>query len=349
MKYGLPDLSSESDKYADSSDDDMATEKIAWPKWDGKTSNFSFFLTQLETRAELAVEASMKAKTVCFQMVQCLPPEKQHLVQFWFKEGGPKKDWNWKDFAAHFALQYEDKQAKKTALEELSRMRMGAAQYFTDFMSDFEYKLALAGGSGWPAEARLGYLETGLNGRLRAALVTLDLPEDYNAWTEKVKLTAGRLEGLADYRPKGSTQTSTYFLSQPGSVSIRGGSDSAKGSSAGKKDFEGDTIMGNTSINALVAALTAAMRDQGSGGEKRNSGSSDSRPRAQWKSSEAYQKLVEKDLCGRCEKPGHWSRNCPTYKAARRPAQVTRVSTAPAQAAPTGKVVESENSDSENE
>ena len=106
--------------------------------------------------------------------------EKQHLVGHWFQQGGKNADYNWSEFADHFALQFEDKQARKAALEELSRMRQGATQYFTDYASDFEYKLAIAGGQSWPDEARLGYLEVGLNKVLRTALVITTLPTSYN-------------------------------------------------------------------------------------------------------------------------------------------------------------------------
>jgi Retrotransposon gag protein len=290
----------------------MSTHRIAWPKWDGKTKSFPFFLAQLRVRVAVATDQTGQIR--CFQMVQCLPLEKQYLVAHWFGEGGPDKDYNWEKFADHFALQFEDKQAKKAALEELSRMRQGATQFFTDFVSDFEYKLSVAGGHGWPDEAKLGFLENGINNCLRTALVTVTLPMIYNEWLTQVKLIAGRVESLASYRPKGSTGTKTWYLDLPSSTNLSN-TGSGEPTAAPRKDSTGDTIMGGTDLNALAAAVVQAIEANHQGRRKAGKG----KPRAPWRTREAFGKLVERGVCVRCEKTGHMGRNCPDFRAPSNP------------------------------
>src|ERR1700744_207256 len=270
--------------------------KTPWPKWSGAVEDYPFFHTRLECRiAEGASDLSQKM--ICYRMVETLPEKKPKLVANWFNTGGKNKDWNWKEFLKHFALQFEDKQAKRAASDELSRMRQGATQLFSDFVSDFEYKLAIAGGSDWPADVRLSYVHAGINTALRTALVTMALPEnDYDEWMTAVKLVAGKLENLATYRQKGSTvQNKTWLLRQPGTIGYHPSAES----SAPKTDHQGDTIMGGTDINAIVTAVVNAMNK----GKSNSRGSSDSRPRAPWRTPKAFKRLLDQGVCSRCEKP----------------------------------------------
>lgn len=293
--------------------------KIPWPKWDGTTASFLFFLTQLKVRVKTGCNG-YPPELICYHMIQTLPPEKQRLVGHWFENGGPDRDYDWKKFADHFSLQFENKQAKKAATEELSRMRQGSTQYFTDYVSDFEYKLAIAGGIGWPDEVRLSLLQTGINTALKTMLVSVSLPDDkYDDWMTTVKIIAGKMESLATYRPNGSTQTKTWFLRQPGSVGYTGSSGSGT-APAPRVDAMGDTIMGGSNINAIVAAVVGAMNARG-----RGNGAADGRPRAAWKTKDVFSRLMERGLCIRCEKSGHMGRNCPEFRAAANPGRDSRV------------------------
>lgn len=295
----------------------LQADKVPWPKWDGRVESFDFYIQQLRMRTELC-ERSANIK--CYMMVQTLPEAKKHLIAEWFKTGGEDGKWDWAKFLDFFDLQFANKQAKKAALEELSRMRQGRSQWFTDFVSDFEYKLSVAGGSGWPVSAKLGYLETGINEALQTQLVALDLPEnDYSKWLAQVKRVAGKMEALPGYRPRGSTSTKTWYLTQPGTAIPSTVGPLAESATKITVDAQGDTIMGNTSINAIVAAVVSAMK---SSGQTRQS---DSRPRAPWRTKEAFGRLMELGVCVRCEKAGHLGKNCPNFRPAANP-QFSRVS-----------------------
>lgn len=282
-----------------------------------------------------------------------MPERKQKLVADWFGSGGESGTWAWREFLDHFTTQFENKQAKEEAAEDLSRMRQGATQWFKDFLSDFEYKLTIAGGRKWPDSMRVALVRSGINLTLKTALSTKVLAVDnYVEWMRIVKVVAGQIEGLPSYRPKGSSpsQAKTWHLRQPGTAGYNTASPNVGGSSASPKvDHQGDTIMGGTDINAIVMAVVAAMNGQKKGKGK---GGNDSRPCAPWRTPEAFRRLLDKGLCSRCEKSGHVGRNCTEFRPAVNPksTQVSLTDTTATSANDKKKDKEKcEESDSENE
>ncbi|KAI0998657.1 hypothetical protein K3495_g9540 [Podosphaera aphanis] len=165
-------------------------------------------------------------------------------------------------------------------------------------------------------------LNAAVNKKSRRALVPVNLPStlNYQTFVVELKEVAGKLEALLDYRPKGSTQTGTKLGAPKGGNSLFVASNP-------QTDEEGDTIMGGT--NALVATITSMIQQQLEGGissmglerGKSNNGHKEAsrKPQAPWRSRGEFRKLVERGVCVRCTKPGHSGRECPTFRAARRP------------------------------
>ena len=228
-----------------------------WPKWDGKTGTFANFQSQLRVKIEEDRHLLGSDRAVCYGVLQTLPVARQARAHCWFNTGGPDGRYDWEEFLTELVSLFEDKLAKQTATKQLTRMRQGGQQFFTDFLQDFEYTLQQCGGSGWPDHAKLSYLNAGINTTLQTALITADLPEDnYAQWKKRVAVMAGRLESLPSYRPKGATHTKTWH--------VGGGSSSGKSHliatdpvQGQRVDAEGDTQMGG--INAIVAAVVNAM------------------------------------------------------------------------------------------
>jgi hypothetical protein len=321
--------------------------RIPWPKWSGEIEDYAFYHQRLACRIEEAT-SELSNKMICYQMVETLPEKKQKLVADWFGSGGENGDWAWTEFLEHFITQFENKQAKEEAAEDLSRIRQGATQWFKDFLSDFEYKLTIAGGRKWPDSMRVALVRSGINLTLKTALSTKVLAvNNYTEWMRIVKVVAGQIENLPSYRPKGSppSQAKTWHLRQPGTVGYSAAPPNIGGTSSPspKVDSQGDTIMGGTAINAIVAAVVSAMNDKKGKGK----GGNDSRPRAPWRTPEAFRRLMDKGVCSRCEKPGHMGRNCPEFRAAVNP-KSTQVATADTTVA-TAKEDENKETDSENE
>lgn len=151
-----------------------------WPSWGGDSSSYDLHSHKLKVKIEEERHILGSDRNVCLGMLQCLPEDKQPRVEHWFRSGGPKGDYDWEDFLAFINEQFEDKTAKQTAGEKLSRMRMGQAQYFVDYLQDFELKLAQCGGLNWSSSAKILHLETGINEELKRQLVSKSLPsEDY--------------------------------------------------------------------------------------------------------------------------------------------------------------------------
>lgn len=253
------------------------------------------------------------SRAICLGMLQTLPKEQQLRVAHWFQTGGADRDHDWRKFLEHFSAQFEDKQAKQSATEQLIRMRQGSSQFFADFLQDFEYKLQQCEGSGWPDNAKIMHLNAGISSALKTALVVKTLPDnDYEKWVRKVKAVAGRLENLPTFRQTGSSHTKTWYVRQAGATRVP---IATSQHAARHVDADGDITMGG--INALIAAAVAKALGP------RNSASSGSgtRPRAAWKTKEAFQRCRDNNICIRCEQPGHVGRDCPIYRPARNPAQ----------------------------
>ena len=286
-----------------------------WPKWDGTTGTFLNFRSQLRVKIEEDRHLLGSDRAVCYGMLQALPDEKKARAHGWFDKGGPDGNYNWEAFLQEFTILFEDKQARQNAGEQLTRMRQGSSQFFADFLQDFEYKLQQCGGTNWAGGAKIVQLNASINTPLKTALITVNLPdEDYDMWKAQVSLVAGRLEGLPSYRPKGTTHTKTWYTSSSGGHPTPSAADKP----THHVDADGDTIMGG--VNALAAAIANAMKGNPAAvnAVQPAPGSSDVRPRAPWRSADAIRRLRDQGLCLRCEQRGHFARNCPIFKGAKR-------------------------------
>lgn len=271
------------------------------------------------SRRELRVEKELAPYAdpcvICLDMIETLPEAKQARAAEWFQEIERIGVFDWRKLASFFRKQFEDKQARQAAAALLNRMEQGYHQFFDDFLKDFDYRVALSGGS--EAHTSLGKthrLKDSLNPRLRRALIGVKLPppEDYSAWVEEVREVAAELEGLADYRPKGASQTNTV-LGPPksGSAQLDSRAPAISNESEPKLDSERDIVMGGT--NALLAALRD-LKENGIAPHKATK-----KPRAPWRSKEEFKKLVDEGKCTRCTKKGHIGRFCHSHLPAHRP------------------------------
>ena len=149
-----------------------------WPNWDGRTGSFLNFRSQLRVKIEEDRHLLGSDRAVCYGMLQTLPDNKKARAHGWFDRGGPDGSYRWEAFLGEFTALFEDKQARQTAGEQLTRMRQGSSQFFVDFLQDFEYKLQQCGGTNWAGNAKVMLLNASINTSLRTALVTVDLPDD---------------------------------------------------------------------------------------------------------------------------------------------------------------------------
>ncbi|KAI0996106.1 hypothetical protein K3495_g12075 [Podosphaera aphanis] len=288
----------------------------SWPNWDGSVSSFNAHARQLQIKIEEDKSMLGSDRAICLGIFRSIPTERQPRVLHWFETGGPRGDYNWQEFLTHVKEQYEDKQARQTASNLLHRMRMGANQYFSDYLQDFEFKLSQSGKTHLDDGTKISQLDTGINATLRQLLLTKSLPEnDYQKWVSKVKIIAGRLENTPTYRPNGCSGKRTFYIPQNGSKHIFT-PESSRSSQESLIDSDGDTKMGGVgSLQVLLTAINALSGMQ-QGHEK---------PSARWRSGQEFKKLSGEGRCIRCEKKGHKTRLCPTYGPARKSADVSHV------------------------
>lgn len=171
--------------------------KLKWPEWSGETEDFAFFIARLSHRAQSAAESGMKTRDICLNMSESIPQDKQKMIQHWYTSGGDDGQYNWEKFIDEFSLQFENKLARLTALDEASRMRQGEAQHFSDFVADVNYKLGLAGALGgaqkWTDGARIAHMHNCLNTTLSKALIYAPLPLALLLKSWRTSKTIGRV------------------------------------------------------------------------------------------------------------------------------------------------------------
>lgn len=252
-------------------------------------------------------------------MVNSLPVNKRPRVAGWFNERAEDNNYNWRQLAQHFRNEFEDKQARLAASEKLLRMEQNDQQLFSDFIKDFEYQVAISGGNRtWTPSSKVNILNAAINDSLRKALVPVKLPseDEYSLWVAGVKEVADKLEALPDYRPKGAIKISTK-LGPPKSGGV------PSKSREPVKDSDGDIVMKD--IDFILSALSNILKDRdgesvasvnprSNSRPKRQSHQSESgssrRPPAPWRSKKDFERLVEKNLCVRCTRPGQLGRDC---------------------------------------
>ena len=302
-------------------------EKIPWPKWNGSAEDFNGYLFRLQGKVEEDLPRLGSSRAICLSMVDTLPEDKRSRVMYFFE----RQPYNpsWRGLLEHFRDTFEDKQARQAAGEDLACMRQGEAQLFTDFLQDFEYKLAQCQGLGWSDSSKIIHINAAINTSLRTRLVSVyDLPEDdYNEWVRIVKLVAGRLESLPGYRSPGSTRTKTWY---------------ARGRTAGARvetntnprlDHDGDTIMtGINGLQALIAAEVAkVVRTNTAPTVPMNSATTlgPAKPRAKWVDDAEIQRRRIAGRCFRCNQAGHGSQTCPYFRPPVRPRPAVNTMSSP--------------------
>ncbi|KAI0994292.1 hypothetical protein K3495_g13890 [Podosphaera aphanis] len=302
----------------------VARRDVVLVKWDGDQREFPFYIQLLEARIEEEMDGVLSDRSICLDMVNSLPAEKRPRVASWFNERSETKGFSWREFIQHFRNEFEDKQARLAVSEKLLRMEQNDHQYFGDFIKDFEYQVAISGGSRtWTPSSRVNLLNAAINHSLRKSLVSVKLPSDenYSAWVAEVKEVADKLEALPEYRPRGSTKTSTR-LGPPKSGSVLARSRESV------QDQDGDTIMRD--VDSILAAVSHLLQDRQissvasvnsrpTKGEFQSEPNSSRKPPAPWRSKREFDQLVRKSVCVRCTRPGHIGRDCRKFGRARRP------------------------------
>lgn len=300
----------------------VSINRSALPKWSGNSQDFSFYINRLQARIEREWAPFVDPCSICLDMIDTLPEDKKSRVAAWFEDKSRTNSFDWQVLVEHFRNQFDDKEARQSASEYVTRMEQGYNQLFLDFLKDFEYRIAPCREAYTPLGKSM-QLKSSLNTRLRRALVGVRLPplENYTAWVAGVAEVAADLEGLNDYRPNNAKYTATK-LGTPKGVTVHEEHKS-------NVDEEGDYKMGG---NALLAAIERLVLKEdntvaGLGNGKKRSKKIENfgetkmpgKPRAPWRTKEEFAKLIRKRLCVRCGKSGHVGRFCSMFGPPTRP------------------------------
>ena len=206
------------------------------------------------------------------------------MVTTFYRTGGPNGDYNPQDFLAYLEATYGDPNQARKAAAKLRTLKQEERQTFASFLPTFEQTLAEAGGSTWEDAAKLTLLDSAINEGLRRALVSVDLPEQYNNWVQQVMKVSYKLEALL---PKAGRRETQPVLNPPTIPTQR--------------DAEGDTTMSGINNTFTRKPIPKDTR------------------RARWVSPKEIQQRRDKKRCFRCGADNHRVPQCP-YRPAIPPA-----------------------------
>lgn len=305
----------------------VPSKAVILPRWNGKQEDFGFYMDMLRTRVEKEMADCRESSSLCIDIINTLPEEKRSRVANWFSLSKKKDKFDWQNLLEVFEREFEDTQAQQAATELVQRMEQGRHQYFHEFLKEFEYKVALSGGDEiYTQLAKTRQLKLSLNNNLRRALIGVKLPSEkqYAEWVAAVKEVAIELESFTDYRPKGSNHMGTK-IGPPKSGSTMSKLEPSQPDS--KVDGNGDTFMtGTDAILAAIKDLQLQNKDKWRKKSKKTVSRRDvspskrkDKPRAPWRSSKEFARLIEEGVCIRCGKGGHKGPDCSVYRRAIRP------------------------------
>ncbi|KAI0996318.1 hypothetical protein K3495_g11862 [Podosphaera aphanis] len=245
----------------------QARRDVFLPKWNGRAIDFGFYVGRLETRIITDFAPFFDECSICLDVIDTLPENLKSRVSGWFDSRRAGGNFSWRELIQYLQNTFTDRQGQQAASELLDRMEQGEHQLFADFLQDFNYRLAQSGGD--EAHTVLGKtqkLKAAMNNQLRRALIGLKLPSanKHEEWVAEVREIALEVEAMADYRPRGATNTRTRYGAPKSGVAL------SVPRSQGV-DSEGDVRMGGT--NALMAGIRGlALEDGEREGERENPG-----------------------------------------------------------------------------
>ncbi|OJD22847.1 hypothetical protein ACJ73_05805 [Blastomyces percursus] len=103
-----------------------------------------------------------------------------------------------------------DYDAARRAATWLSQAKQGT-QSLSEFIAEFDGKLAVAGGLLWDDIIKITFLMSALSMKLKKNMIAMDLPSDYRQFCAKIKQVETRLQALDGFQ--GSGRRFPYFSS----------------------------------------------------------------------------------------------------------------------------------------
>ena len=166
------------------------------PKFSGKRNEYAAWSQQMRDKIRLDEHFFAGWPEIWYLIYSCLDTQPQQVVATFYQAGGPGGSREPAAFMEYLDRTYADQNIQARAAASLRTLRQRDDQALAQFLRRFEKTIAQAGGTHWPDNAKITFLEGALNPQLRSCLVSASLPTDYNGWVSRAQEVAGRLEGL---------------------------------------------------------------------------------------------------------------------------------------------------------
>lgn len=297
-------------------------------KWDGESHTWTPHYQLLQFQCEVYLPFLVTEKAVCMKIYESIPePQRQRIRGYWIK-CGRSQCYKWREFLEECDRTYFNKVGAEKAEQKLYSMKQGESQFFREFLEEWELQLEYAGGNDWPQSFKIKQLRRSLSEKLSDKIDCLKLSKnDYPTWVNDVAEVASNIEIRDNFFRRGESRVTQHrnpnVLQTVKPMLETSVSQSSPPQKSVSVDQDGDVVMGgmNIDINALaniVAALTTKNNAKGKN-------SSWQKTPAPWRTEEEVANLRKRNLCLRCEKPGHISRFCKSFGPPKKPTQIFEI------------------------
>ena len=270
------------------------------PKFDGNRQKFRVWELEMKEKLHNDSEAIGTDRQKFALIFACLGSVPQTTVAAFYQAGehyayAPDK------FMNYLASCYGDPNIERRALGRLENLCQKDSEGFASFLPRFEKELADSGGSVWPDQVRINYLDRALNEEMAGYLVSLPgLPNTYPEYVRALQDLASRMDSHRHRR----TVKARRAPEGPATATDRGSRAAVTPSSppkqGGAMDWE--------PTNAVQLTKAALKKDNDKLKGKR----------AKWVTGEEMKSRRAEGRCLRCGRTGCAVPKCP-LKPARRP------------------------------
>lgn len=257
-------------------------------KFSGNRSQYPAWRQQMNDKLQIDIKFFESAREAWYLIYSCLDVGPQQVVATFYATQGEPNFYQPKVFFEYLDRNYADPNLKAKATAMLRSLKQKDNESFASYLPKFERTITEAGGTAWPDETQIAFLESGISERLRLALVPVQLPtNDYIGWLARVQDVAWRMERLNQRGTLGSIPSGTATITPPVTV-----------------DGDGDRRMGGVN------------RVEGSSKKKEKKKAQDKKKRR-----EAGLNMT----CYRCHEEGHLIAQCPQPRTRAAATTVSRV------------------------
>jgi hypothetical protein len=190
-------------------------------KFTGERKSFPSWLIEIDNKLNTDGSAIGTPRDQFNYIFSSLEQKPKDTVLAFVRLGGSGGRYDPNEFITYLETNYADPNRLKRSLDKLRELKQTDSESFSAFLPKFERELADSGGTLWPDEIKINYLEGAINRTMLEALVAIEMPTEYISYVTQCQKTGSKIDGLkyrgSSNRPtKSSNNTSRRTDSSTG-------------------------------------------------------------------------------------------------------------------------------------